>query len=508
MATGLISLAMLILLCTLLSNDSNQVLKWRKKRLTASRLSDSNSRSPTPPIVYIPREIQFSEAGHDAYNEALDRYGDVVIIPRHGRMEYVVDHIHVKDVLTDATNYSFEKAVTKMLHMEFMLWFKGGTFVQEMDSLVQDGVTPRLRSVVERILPIFAKESDTLWIKTADGKVMEIADMYEWVHYAIAQAMVVLILGEPYRNANMTRNFMEIVVAIAHLSGIYENTQGWRYFPSLWSFKTTMVAIFGTIIPRFFFGILPQLWRNRDMHLNQGADTADSTEYAPFLDLLTVKYRNSKTGQISLLNFIWCAIICLGVIFASIHQTAVVAVWCIFNLAKRQDEYLGDIRAEMKQHLESDAEGNTDLSMESLRNLTKLDSFIREVMRIKGDTFAPVRYTTKDVQVGQYIIPQDSLCAPYVKRAHERAGRSFRGFQWHEKERPAVQGNVDFISFGLGRWACPGRHLAISEIKIIMITLFERFDVRLANGDFSTSDPMNATSVAPEAVVLVSRRQT
>lgn len=56
---------------------------------------------------------------------------------------------------------------------------------------------------------------------------------------------------------------------------------------------------------------------------------------------------------------------------------------------------------------------------------------------------------------------------PYVKRVHEHTsnygndGKIFDGRQWVGKERPAVMGSPSFVSFGLGRWACPGRHLAI-----------------------------------------------
>lgn len=391
-----------------------------------------------------------------------------------------------------------------MLHMEFMLWFKNGTFVQELDKLVQDGVTPRLRAVVEKVAPIFARESAVLAEQNQD----EIRDVYTWVHRAVAQAMVVLILGESYLNTEMTEHFMAITVAIANLSGIYENTEGWCNFPKLWSLKTTLVAIFGTVVPHFFCGVLPCLWRNRQAHLEHGVDV-EHNEYAPFFDLLAAKHRNRATGKLSVLNFVWCATVCLGIIFASIHQTAVVAVWCIMTLCQRQDDYLDALRTEWSENVDIDSEGRPSLTVESLKHLTLLDSFIRETMRTKSDTFAPVRYTTCDVRVGKYIIPKNSLCAPYVKRAHEHPanygpdGTRFDGFQWHQKGRPAVQGNHDFISFGLGRWACPGRHLAIAEIKMILVTLFANYDVQLQPGSFRVADPMNATSVAPEGVLRV-----
>ncbi|KAG4431081.1 hypothetical protein IFR05_013436 [Cadophora sp. M221] len=160
------------------------------------------------------------------------------------------------------------------------------------------------------------------------------------------------------------------------------------------------------------------------------------------------------------------------------------------NLAKHQDEYLAEIQQEMRDNVDVNSDGSNHFSIESLRKLSKLDSFI----------------------LGKYVIPKGSICAPYVKRTHEHSenygldGCTFNGFQWHEQQKPAVQGNNDFISFGLGRWPCPGRCLAVAEIKLILISLFYKYDIKLKDGGFSTPDLMNTTSVSPEAIVLISRR--
>jgi hypothetical protein len=140
-----------------------------------------------------------------------------------------------------------------------------------------------------------------------------------------------------YLDEKMTQRFMAVVGAIADLSGIYENvscttylllrslltshcqTHGWAWAPALWSLKTTLGAICFTIVPQFFFSIVPLLWRNRESHLNAGLDV-DSTAFAPFFDLLAARHRNRVTDQLSFLNFVWCAVVCLGIIFASVHQ--------------------------------------------------------------------------------------------------------------------------------------------------------------------------------------------
>jgi hypothetical protein len=372
-------------------------------------------------------------------------------------MEYVLEHVHVQDVLTDSNNYSFDKAATYMMHMEFMLWFKNGSFVSELDRLVAEGLTPRLRAFVDEIAPIFAKEAQEIPGERLSETKTEVTDLYACVHRSLAQAMVKLILGERYLTDEMTTNFMATATAISSLAGVYENTQGWTYFPWLWSLQNTLSAVCFTMIPRYFCSVVPKLWRERNQRI-KSIDTS-SNEFVPFFDLLAIKYRDPKSGKLGFGNFIWCTVVCLGLVFASIHQSAVVAVWCIMSLVKRQHGYLDELRSEWEQHIEIDADGKQFWSVKSLKKLVKLDSFIREVMRTKGDTFTALRYTTRDVQIGKFRVPKNSLVSPYVKRVHEHpdnyTGPDFDGFQWARKGIPAVQGRHDFISFGLGRWACP-----------------------------------------------------
>ena len=58
------------------------------------------------------------------------------------------------------------------------------------------------------------------------------------------------------------------------------------------------------------------------------------------------------------------------------------------------------------------------LEYDTLQGAVKLDSFIREVMRTKGDTFNTVRMTVRDVPLGEYVIPKGALrCPRYLSRA-------------------------------------------------------------------------------------------
>lgn len=89
-------------------------------------------------------------------------------------------------------------------------------------------------------------------------------------------------------------------------------------------------------------------------------------------------------------------------------DSAVVAVWVMFELAARPS-YIPAIREELFSVAEPSEDGSVQLSYDSLRRARHLDSFIREVMRLKGDTLSTTRFALEDVPMGGYVIPKGTL---------------------------------------------------------------------------------------------------
>lgn len=96
----------------------------------------------------------------------------------------------------------------------------------------------------------------------------------------------------------------------------------------------------------------------------------------------------------------------------------------------------------------------------------------------------------------------------------------FDGFRFLKmKERSRLDGNPDkkfdmistsaqFLPFGHGRHACPGRFFAAAEIKMMLAYMLMTYDMKLADG---VRPPdivfMNAPVANPFAEVLFRRRQ-
>ncbi|KAF7719853.1 Uncharacterized protein PECH_007759 [Penicillium ucsense] len=464
-----------------------------------------------PPIIQIPSDVRRSPQVNEAYSRALDEFGPVIIVPRHGRHEYIIDHRYAKDVLTDNENFTFEKAALDLLHFGFIALFDGGRFVHDLDNVVERNVQPRMNAIIDKLYPVFDSYFDELAStlpNPADDKTpVEFTDLFKFIQKAIGHAMVVLILGPQHASSETADRFVSVAVAMAHMTGMHENTNGWAWFPFLWVIVNGAWAVLFSIMPAFFFCVMPALWKTRHEHLQNGLSSRHGA-FVPMFDVLLAKNYHGKTGFGALFGFVWSAIICVGMIFASIHQTAVAGFWMLIRLAEKQDEYLPEIQKQWASLISETG----SLNVKTLNQMTLLDSFMREVLRTKGDSWGPIRSTRKPVQIGRYMLPKDAMCMILVNRAHTHPdnygadGEVFDGFQWERKGRAAVQAGPEFLSFGMGRWACPGRQLAVNEIKIMLYLFFTKFDIHVKEGSVKVLNTINTTSVPPNATISLRRK--
>ncbi|KAK0392115.1 hypothetical protein NLU13_1613 [Sarocladium strictum] len=192
---------------------------------------------------------------------------------------------------------------------------------------------------------------------------------------------------------------------------------------------------------------------------------------------------------------------------ASIHTTNNLVCECILDLAAHP-EAQEELRREAYQILE--VEGGW-AHKESMAKLKKLDSFMREVQRLRGNITSFIRKVVRPITLsdGTQLPPGTKILAPQAGISRDE--RYFNNpeeldalrFYHMRQESEEASNRWQFtslsdtnINFGAGRHACPGRFFAGNEIKTVLAYFLINYDLRLKPG---TERPMPMAMVMTKA---------
>ncbi|KAK0185685.1 cytochrome P450 [Armillaria mellea] len=444
-----------------------------------------------------------------AYESALKKHGPVIGVYRKGRLEFIVDDKFTAEVLTNDSVFSFESGTLTACGIHSRLkparLNDYSSFIRDIDKLVNEGLVPLMNQIIRKITPIFEQNMLELTDKARKATSTDAipADLTGLIHKTMAESMLTIIFGKTYTTPADIRAAENIASDIAVLSGIYQNIGYWsRTFPTTWR-VVTWIRVMGFSIPWNFVRIIGfRVWKDLRLWSKSGATNWSQES---LLHYLAQRYSSKDThpARLTVLDSLWILGLTLGLLFASIHQTAAVIIWVVFELAVRP-EIIPTLRAELQDVLEVDEHsGKLVLTNASLKNAERLDSFIREVMRTKGDTLSTIRLTMRDVTLGGYTIPKGQLVCPLATLSHRNPAyhgedaEEFVGDRWVGQGKPAVMVSPSYWPFGLGRFACPGRALAVAEIKLAVFFLIGRAFPSLEGDKYEVVDPLNITSVPP-----------
>ncbi|KAJ6594338.1 cytochrome P450 [Mycena capillaripes] len=175
----------------------------------------------------------------------------------------------------------------------------------------------------------------------------------------------------------------------------------------------------------------------------------------------------------------------LNLNFGAIHTTTQTFLHALYNFASNL-QYVEPLRKEIKAVVKLEG-----WSKAAVGKMIKLDSFLKESARfvpggavLKDYTFSDGSIVPAGTFVGVPILAQQHDEASYVNagmfdpfrfsRMREEAGEGIK----HQMFTP----NLDFLFFGLGCHACPGRFFAVNELKLLMTHLLITYDFKLKDG--------------------------
>ncbi|KAI0444322.1 cytochrome P450 [Xylaria telfairii] len=183
--------------------------------------------------------------------------------------------------------------------------------------------------------------------------------------------------------------------------------------------------------------------------------------------------------------------LCGSVAAGSTYSIANFVCRALVDLVAHPD-ILDAVRAEIRSKGESIG-GVWDLA--AVSDLEKLDSAMKETARLSPGTLLVYSRVVQQectlagvkLQKGQFITisgPSRALDPTIFEKP-----RGYQGLRFCTKEnieqhraRPFRSVDSEILTWGAGRWACPGRYIADMAAKILLVKLLDEWDFAFVNG--------------------------
>jgi cytochrome P450 len=189
-------------------------------------------------------------------------------------------------------------------------------------------------------------------------------------------------------------------------------------------------------------------------------------------------------------------------LLAGEDTTANTLAWMLWLLS-RHPQALQRATAEVREALGGDT---TPTRLEQLEALSFVDACAHETMRLKP--VAPIMplQAAKDTTLGGVSIPAGTICI-FLMRAGPTDAKHFADPGAFDPERwlgqAAGAGKRISMPFGAGPRICPGRYLALMEIKMAIATLLGSFDlVSVAPSQGTDVSERLAFTMTPSALTM------
>ncbi|KAJ6151114.1 cytochrome P450 [Penicillium chermesinum] len=432
-----------------------------------------------PPVVKLTNDQIFNDP-INSYNNAIREHGDIIAVKKKDKMEIMVSEKYAQRVLTDEKNFSFEHGVADAMNMEFLMNMTQGRVFKTMADVTSGLLGKRMDIVVKQVSSIFFDRAEEI---TNDPK-SQALDLFEYTQSTVSDAMVVLLLGKKFLNPAYSHAVKMAANDVAELGGIFQNRSYFaRTFPALWRFTTALHSGDWGVCLFMFMG--RPIWRETNRLLKDPQTYVEEKEITLLLLLVRKFATPERTLKLADRGMIY--LVLMSTMFASVHQVASTMVWVLCELALRpqdQEEIYAEIKA------------------------VHTDSFLREVMRTKGDTFSTVRMAMNDVPLGKYVIPKGYTVHPNAALAHnapENAGdnpETFDGKRWIGG-KPASMAGPGHLAFGLGDGPAQAATL---QLLMMVFSILVNSKVELVNNKYEIVDKLMIASAPPEAVFKLTKR--
>ncbi|KAI9309164.1 cytochrome P450 [Cunninghamella echinulata] len=356
---------------------------------------------------------------------------------------------------------------------------------QKIANLIKKYLNPNLKHFTPRVV-----ENLTLGFKEyvgdipAEGK--EFSNIYPMVQSMVAKASASVFVGtELAKNEQLIDSFKNMVLEVGSelspkpLLELFPRINRLR----MWYIGKTSPKV-RKHRQQLYDALKPEIDRRlENMRLN------DSNWERPEDILQAMIESKDRPEHVDI--YVYCSENITQLIFAALHTTSensTIALYRILNHPGLIDELLEEQNEILEMEGFDKSCGPEVFTREIVNKFVKLDSAIRESLRVRNDyiTLPHVNISQENVILSNGVIirPGDSVFInltsnhydPYIQKTIDDL-KAYNPLRFINAGKNATKIGDDFLIFGLGPRSCPGRWFAVQEIKTIISYIIRRFEV-------------------------------
>jgi len=169
----------------------------------------------------------------------------------------------------------------------------------------------------------------------------------------------------------------------------------------------------------------------------------------------------------------------ISMMFAGHHTTSGTAAWSLIEML-RHPETLQDVTDE----LDTIYAGNRDVSYQALREIPKLESALKEALRLHPPLIILMRKVMSDFAYKDWVVPAGRLVAvsPAISNRMPECFPEPDAYDpsRYDEGREEDRQNFAWIPFGAGRHRCVGAAFAMMQLKAIFSELLLSYEFELS----------------------------
>ncbi|RIB13089.1 cytochrome P450 [Gigaspora rosea] len=448
-----------------------------------------------PPLVYyrfpiIGHTWSFSKDCDKLILESREKYGETFSLYVFGQIMTIVGKETTHEVFRKDQDFSFREGFKTKVPLHLIV---GDSVLDEENfKIVRDILGGQLKHLISRLQKNIIYAIDLHIGECVEPKVIHyprktLADI-------IAIPVANIIVGEEcYNNEDMLETFKSLTFSLIKLFRI----------PPILSFIHPWLHQQIISIP-LRFGWNP-ISNHRKVVLNRIKPVIEKRLYdkkklgddwvAP-LDALQRYLDDPKVApdfDPNNINYDYIVDGICRLVFGAMTTTSNHATQVLYDLVERKQQYWQELYQEA-QEINKKCNGN-ELTFDDIASMVKLDSFVKESLRCDSDIVTlPHKCISKSYYTfaNGYQVPSGrivSLNYYDTNNDEELQGQNpteFYAFRHLERNSPAIKLERNFLKFGGGKHACPGRTLAVNEIKMFIHKVLLKYDVRIDTKEIET----------------------